>query len=165
MGPWRHNPDIKEKLRAPKPLASASNLMVSIPRIQWKVPVDRAKRRKAKVVCLQPLVLTRSQQAIAGQCYYFVQETIVMCLSINGLHTCRERGREGGRARGSVWVMPSLDLHENFSRVASGCRRSQEVSTPHMLTIVVQWVPSELVAASATTALRPSYNELIFSQG
>ena len=29
------------------------------------VRVERAKRRKAKVPCLQPLVLTRSQRAIA----------------------------------------------------------------------------------------------------
>ena len=31
-----------------------------------KVHVERAKRRKAKVPCLQPLLLTRSQQAIAN---------------------------------------------------------------------------------------------------
>ena len=30
-----------------------------------KVRVERAKRQKAKVPCLQPLVLTRRQQAIA----------------------------------------------------------------------------------------------------
>ena len=34
---------------------------------------------------------------IARQCYYLVQKTILICLSINELHTCRERGRAGPR--------------------------------------------------------------------
>ena len=55
-----------------------------------KVPVDHAQRRKAKVPCHQPLVLTRSKRAIAN--------ASILCM--NGVHICRERGREGGRERG-----------------------------------------------------------------
>ena len=101
VGPWRHDPDIKEKARAPKPASSTSNVSSSssssssstssssAPHVEDeivasdgevsvdsdytsdpveanKVRVDRAKRQKAKVPCLQPLVLTRRQQAIAN---------------------------------------------------------------------------------------------------
>ena len=64
-----------------------------------KVRVARAKRHKAKAPYLQPLVLTM-RQTIHCQCYYLVQETIVICLSCNGLMHCtlggKERGRPGG---------------------------------------------------------------------
>ena len=50
------------------------------------------------------------------------------------LHICRDGGREGGRAQGnqggSVWVMPSLDVYENFLK---GCKRLQAVGSPRGL--------------------------------
>ena len=97
--PSDHDPDIKEKPRAPKPAASPFNasssssssssaphnnnvqdseIVVSDGEVSVdsdytsnpveanKVHVERAKRRRAKAPCLQPLVLTRRQQAIAN---------------------------------------------------------------------------------------------------
>ena len=57
---------------------------------------------------------------------------------VNALHTWRDGGREAGRVGGiggvSVWVMPSVDVYENFLKrsqaVAGGRRRSQAVGTP-----------------------------------
>ena len=101
VGPWRHNPGIKEKARASKPAASTSNVRssssssssstssssapqnnnvehevvasdgeVSVDSDYTSDPVEankvRVDRQKAKVPCLQPLVLTRRQQAIAN---------------------------------------------------------------------------------------------------
>ena len=99
VGPWRHDPDLKEKPRAPKPAASPFNasssssssssvphnndvqdseIVVSDGEVSVdsdytsdpveanKVRVERAKRRRAKAPCLQPLVVTRRQQAIAN---------------------------------------------------------------------------------------------------
>ena len=59
---------------------------------------------------------------------------------VNALHTWRDGGREAGRVEGSggvsVWVMPSVDVYENFLKqlqaVASGRRRSQAVGTPYL---------------------------------
>ena len=132
VGPWRHEPDIKEKPRAPKPAAfpfngsSSSSSSSSAPHnnnVQDseivvsdgelsvdsdytsdlveanKVHVERAKRRRVKAPCLQPLVLTRRQQAIA-KCYCLVQETFVIYLSINGFMCCSLVGKEGAREVG-----------------------------------------------------------------
>ena len=54
------------------------------------------------------------------------------------LDTWRDGGREagwaGGSGGGSVWVMPSVDVYENFLKrsqaVAGGRRPSQAVGTP-----------------------------------
>ena len=40
------------------------------------------------------------------QCYYLVEETIVICLSFNRLMRGTLGGTEGGSGGGSVWVMP-----------------------------------------------------------
>ena len=58
---------------------------------------------------------------------------------VNAWHTWRDGGREAGRVGGiggvSVWVMPFVDVYENFLKrsqaVAGGCRRSQAVGTPN----------------------------------
>ena len=65
-----------------------------------KVRVHRAKWQKAKAPCVQPFVLTMRQATSHCQCYYLVQETIVICLSFNGLMHCTLGGTEGGRPGG-----------------------------------------------------------------
>ena len=69
-----------------------------------KVRVHRAKWQKAKAPCVQPLVLTMRQATSHCQCYYFVQETIVICLSFNGLMHCTLGGMQGGRPGGQEGV-------------------------------------------------------------
>ena len=64
-----------------------------------KVHVERAKWRSAKTPCLQPLVLTRRQQAMA-KCYCLVQETFGIRLSINGFMCWSLVGKEGAREEG-----------------------------------------------------------------
>ena len=58
-----------------------------------------------------------------------MQQTIVIWLSFNWLMHCTLGGTEGGRLGGleemggvSVWVMPSVDVYENF------LKQSQAVS-------------------------------------
>ena len=46
---------------------------------------------------------------------------------VNALHTSRDGGRAGGRARGIVWVMLSLQVYKKFLK---GCKRSHAVGTP-----------------------------------
>ena len=65
-----------------------------------KVRIQRAKWKKAKAPCIQPLELTMRQATSHLQCYYLVQETIAICLSFNqlmhGTLGGTERGRPGG---------------------------------------------------------------------
>ena len=65
-----------------------------------KVRIHRAKWQKAKAPCIQPLQLTMRQATSHLQCYYLVQETIVICLSFNELMHGTLGGTEGGRPGG-----------------------------------------------------------------
>ena len=65
-----------------------------------KVRIHRAKWQKAKAPCIQPLELTMRQATSHLQCYYLVQETIVICLSFNELMHGTLVGTEGGRPGG-----------------------------------------------------------------
>ena len=72
-------------------------------RIQWKLTrcvFIVPSGQKAKAPCVQPLVLTMRQATSHCQCYYLVQETIVICLSFNGLMHCTLGKMEGGRPDG-----------------------------------------------------------------
>ena len=73
--------------------------------IQWKLTrcvfiVPSGKRPRLPVTCIQPLELTMRQATSHWQCYYLVQETIVICLSFNGLMHGTLGGTEGGRPGG-----------------------------------------------------------------
>ena len=89
--------------------------------------VHRGNWQKVKAPCIQSLVLTMRQATSHWQCYYLVQETIVIW--VNALHTWRNGGRGGGRVGAiggvSVWVMPSVHVYENF------LKRSQAVAGGH----------------------------------
>ena len=92
--------DKDERMRKALQKAAKQKGQATDPMEGNKVRVDRAKPHKAKAPCLQPLTCVGNEALGHCQCYYLVQETVVICLSFNGLMHCTFGGTEGGRPGG-----------------------------------------------------------------